>query len=123
MQTFTRLNYLKIAGEKLWAFAQASFDNCHLVTDINEIAKSAAHEGQSQNSLVDRQKPHQKPEHTELKSKVFIEQDQNTCPDLEEINLQFSLFNYFVILLLNPDPVYCMIRKSQHLRKRLQFMK
>ena len=56
-------------------------------TDSNEIAKSAAHEGQSQNSLVDRQKPHQKPEHTELKSKVFIEQDQNTCPDLGEINL------------------------------------
>ena len=58
--------------------------NPSTVTNNDEIAQSVEQDGQSSCSFLERQKPCQKPEDTELKLKSFNHQDTDTCPDLGE---------------------------------------
>ena len=58
--------------------------NPSTVTNNDEIAQSVEQDGQSSCSLLERQKPCQKPEDTEWKLKSFNHQDTDTCPDLGE---------------------------------------
>ena len=58
--------------------------NPHTAGSSRVIARNKVHAGQSQSSLVTCQNPCQKPDSTELAINDFINQDQNTCPDLGE---------------------------------------
>ena len=58
--------------------------NPSTVTNNDEMAQSVEQDGQSSCSLLERQKPCQKPEDTEWKLKSFNHQDTDTCLDLGE---------------------------------------